>query len=159
MPLTDHTMYQELSKIIRLCLKAVLNVETFNWLTNYLKKSTILFFKMIWILKAILSGFISVFKTQEREQEWNSICSISLNLKVSIMRGWKCWLTLRRNLRMKEQDGIEVEKTSHTFKTTIEEKLWLTIKDAIILSRSPISLSMIRTLYFLLTVSPTLIQT
>ena len=150
----DPITFQDPFKIILSYLRAVSSVEIFNLHTSYQKKSTILFFRMIWILRVTLSGSISASKIQEKGRKWSSICSISSNLRVFITKVWKFSLIQRRNLRMKVLGGIEMGKTFHTSKTIIEEKPWLTIKDAITHSLSRISLSMIRILYFSLTASP-----
>lgn len=51
---------------------------------------------------------------------------------------------------IKMQVGLEEAMTSHTIKVTIEEKIWLIIKDAITLLHLVINLSMIVIQYFLL---------
>ena len=66
---TDPTTFPNPPRIILSYLKAVSSVEISNLHTNYLKKSTILFFRMIWIQRATLSGSISASKTQKKGQK------------------------------------------------------------------------------------------
>jgi len=114
---------------------------------------------MISTLRVTLSGSTLESKTQEREVKSSLTCLISWNQRAYLTRGWKFYHSLKRNLKVKISDGIEVEKTYPIFRTTIGEKVWLTFKDAIIHLLSHINSNTTLTQYTLHTLNhiPTMI--
>ena len=140
-------MFQRVLKIPPLFSRAVSNVETYSWPTSNQKKSTTLYCKTTLIPRGTLNGSTSGSKTLRRGRKSSSTCSTYWNLKACLTKAWKSWPIQKRSLNRNQSAGIVQEKTSHISRTTIGGSRWPTIRDAIILSLSPITSSTIMTPY------------